>query len=886
MQPAKGKADAHGRKAKLANSYQQLLDEFASNDLQSVGNYTLGRLIGKGSFGKVYLATHKLTNGSKVVLKSAHKTDSNLAREIHHHRQFKHPHIARLYEVIVTETLIWMVLEYCSGDELYNYLLEHGPLPVHKVQKIFAQLVGAVSYVHMHSCVHRDLKLENILFDKHENVKLVDFGFTREYEGRTNHLQTFCGTICYAAPEMLRGEKYAGEKVDVWSLGIILYALLCGELPFDEDDDGVTRTRILSEEPKYPDHLPADAVPLLKALLSKRPFPRPSLQDILAHPFLAEHATAQQAILGVKAPPPFSTALEKDCLQRMRSAGVEIDSIVDSVSAQKCDALSGWWTLLLEKEERKMRRREKKRREKDMDRNQRRLSAASSRLERLAPTLQDVDEDGSLTGQFVRFGDPSGPRSRGRSERRSAQFYSDSAIPDLPQLPEANQEGVDTDADEMPPTPIDKDSIRSVSTSRQRRPIPPPKEGVIRSARSRGSTLHLVATSEPLAKNAGTNGMNPRHPQDTAGQQKTKKKPSEAIIAHWKHWTHWFIENTRRRKGHDRRISRSTPNLHLKEAGGNGNKDAKAPLPKGVVANGHTARGQAAAQGGNTIRATASRSSLSTPSHQQSLRPRITTSQSYKRQSLSPSPLTPRSTVRRSSTGLRGRKSTSSSVSSVRSMHHHHHSHSKASSTSSAGSVSTCKTPLGRGHSPHHSVKVLPATPTSSSFPSNIRLVLGSPGPAPRQLFNEGMPGNQQQTPGSPNPFTSGVLFAKRKKNLFKGPTLNFGTGGSSSRRASSGAHSRSGSGSALGRRSGEITIQEEDENAMAEEPELECEEVEVFNPIVGGPGETIEEHVIEDGEPTLALNDDGPALQAVGGASGAATGPPDPEAGDAAPKT
>ncbi|KAI5295159.1 hypothetical protein KEM52_002196 [Ascosphaera acerosa] len=181
------KADPQLQKEKLASSYQQLLGEFSNPELRNVGNYTLGAFIGKGSFGRVYLARHKLTSGSKVdrdehsmadkvgnapvqvVLKSSPRTDGNLAREIHHHRQFIHPHIARLYEVIVTESMVWLVLEYCPGDELYNYLIRNGPIQTEKVQRIFSQLVGAVAYVHSKSCVHRDLKLENILLDKNEN---------------------------------------------------------------------------------------------------------------------------------------------------------------------------------------------------------------------------------------------------------------------------------------------------------------------------------------------------------------------------------------------------------------------------------------------------------------------------------------------------------------------------------------------------------------------------------------------------------------------------------------------------------------------------------------------------------------------------------------------
>lgn len=682
-----------------------------------------------------------------------------------------------------------------AGDELYNYLLKNGALPVEKVQKVFTQLVGAVAYVHNSSCVHRDLKLENILLDKHENVKLCDFGFTREYEGKSSYLQTFCGTVCYSAPEMLKGEKYAGEKVDVWSLGVILYALLCGELPFDDDDDNLTRTKILSSEPKWPDHLTPDAKSLLIVLLSKRPLIRPALSDILTHPFLADHAPQQQAILKLQQPAPFTTALEKETLERMRSAGVDIDQVIENVLARRCDALAGWWSLLIEKEERKQVRRERKRKEREAElRASRRLSGASSRLERMAPTLEGVDEEGRA---LVKIGDP--PRSRGRKERRSAH-YPDLVLTDLPGLPEHSQ--LDSPDVASPPPPLEKDSVRSASSSRHRRPIPPPKEGMIRGARSRGSTLQLV-TSNPDLLISQPNGTQTKP---------ARRRHQHALINQLAHWKHWILDSAKRARSPGKRASRSTPDL-LSKSAGSSRSTPKDPSPRPATSK----------------TPTQSRPTLQPGPQTHPLVGRIyTTPTSNKRHSLSPSPLTPRSTFRRPSTGLRGRKSTSSSVSSVRSIHHHHHSHSKASSTSSNGSGSMSKVSLPT-RSPHHSVKVLPATPTTSAFPSNIRVVRQ----APISSFNEGVWGNSLgNSPG-------GLVFAKRKKNIFKGPSLNTSSpmpsGGASGSGTRGGSHSRSTS--LAGRRSGEI-IEEEDED--------EIEEVEAFSPITG---EEVEETIYPPGE-------------------------------------
>lgn len=278
---------AINQKAALASAYQELGKELASSKLKMVGNYTLQRPIGEGTFGKVRLGLHRLTN-TRVAIKQIPKAHSaSLTREIHHHRRLHHPNVMQLYEVIATEQYIWMVSELCAGGELYDYLVENQVLAEPEARRIFGQLCLAVAYVHSKGIVHRDLKLENILLDERCNVKLGDFGFTREFEAK-RLMDTFCGTTGYAAPEMLSGKKYTGPEVDVWSLGVILYALLCGALPFDDDDESVMKDKILRGDFEIPDCLSEEAQSLVASILQQDPTKRPSIQSILAHPWFTK----------------------------------------------------------------------------------------------------------------------------------------------------------------------------------------------------------------------------------------------------------------------------------------------------------------------------------------------------------------------------------------------------------------------------------------------------------------------------------------------------------------------------------------------------------------------------------------------------------------------
>ncbi|XP_034418701.1 MAP/microtubule affinity-regulating kinase 3a isoform X13 [Cyclopterus lumpus] len=247
-----------------------------------VGNYRLLKTIGKGNFAKVKLARHILT-GREVAIKIIDKTQLNpnslqkLFREVRIMKILNHPNIVKLFEVIETERTLYLVMEYASGGEVFDYLVAHGRMKEKEARAKFRQIVSAVQYCHQKHIVHRDLKAENLLLDADMNIKIADFGFSNEFT-MGNKLDTFCGSPPYAAPELFQGKKYDGPEVDVWSLGVILYTLVSGSLPFDGQNLKELRERVLRGKYRIPFYMSTDCENLLKRFLVLNPSKRGTLE--------------------------------------------------------------------------------------------------------------------------------------------------------------------------------------------------------------------------------------------------------------------------------------------------------------------------------------------------------------------------------------------------------------------------------------------------------------------------------------------------------------------------------------------------------------------------------------------------------------------------------
>ncbi|KAE8844255.1 hypothetical protein PTNB73_03690 [Pyrenophora teres f. teres] len=256
---------------------------------QRLGQYTIVRTLGEGSFGKVKLATHQVS-GQKVALKIINRKRlvtrdmaGRIEREIQYLQLLRHPHIIKLYTVITTATEIIMVLEY-AGGELFDYIVNHGKLQEAQARKFFQQIVCAVEYCHRHKIVHRDLKPENLLLDHDSNVKIADFGLSNIMTDG-NFLKTSCGSPNYAAPEVISGKLYAGPEVDVWSCGVILYVLLVGRLPFDDEYIPTLFKKIAAGQYSTPSYLSPGATSLIKKMLMVNPVHRITIPELRQDPW-------------------------------------------------------------------------------------------------------------------------------------------------------------------------------------------------------------------------------------------------------------------------------------------------------------------------------------------------------------------------------------------------------------------------------------------------------------------------------------------------------------------------------------------------------------------------------------------------------------------------
>ncbi|XP_020356883.1 MAP/microtubule affinity-regulating kinase 3 isoform X5 [Oncorhynchus kisutch] len=312
-----------------------------------VGNYRLLKTIGKGNFAKVKLARHILT-GREVAIKIIDKTQLNpnslqkLFREVRIMKILNHPNIVKLFEVIETERTLYLVMEYASGGEVFDYLVAHGRMKEKEARAKFRQIVSAVQYCHQKHIVHRDLKAENLLLDADMNIKIADFGFSNEFT-MGNKLDTFCGSPPYAAPELFQGKKYDGPEVDVWSLGVILYTLVSGSLPFDGQNLKELRERVLRGKYRIPFYMSTDCENLLKRFLVLNPAKRGTLEQIMKDRWI--NAGSEEDELKPFVEPEQDIADQKR-IDVMVGMGFSPEEIQESLAKMKYDEITATYLLL------------------------------------------------------------------------------------------------------------------------------------------------------------------------------------------------------------------------------------------------------------------------------------------------------------------------------------------------------------------------------------------------------------------------------------------------------------------------------------------------------------------------------------------------------------
>ena len=272
-----------------------------------IGNYLIQKTLGQGTFGKVKLGIY-LPNQEKVAIKILEKdrmTDKDdqirIKREFDMLSKFNHPNVILVTEIFESIDSYYSVMEYCEGGELFNYIVEKRRLSENESSFFYFQIINGLEYIHSLGIVHRDLKPENLLLTKDHLLKIIDFGLSNYFEkGQKNLLSTPCGSPCYASPEMVAGKKYDGIKIDIWSTGIILFAMLCGYLPFEDKNNEILFDKILECKIDFPYFLSEESIDLIKKILVIDPLKRIDICDIKKHSFFLKGKKFFEQIFTIK----------------------------------------------------------------------------------------------------------------------------------------------------------------------------------------------------------------------------------------------------------------------------------------------------------------------------------------------------------------------------------------------------------------------------------------------------------------------------------------------------------------------------------------------------------------------------------------------------------
>ncbi|XP_037533426.1 serine/threonine-protein kinase SIK2 [Nematolebias whitei] len=322
-----------------------------------VGFYDIERTLGKGNFAVVKLARHRITK-TEVAIKIIDKTQldavnlEKIYREVQIMKMLDHPHIIKLYQVMETKNMLYLVTEYAKNGEIFDYLAKHGRLSELEARRKFWQILSAVEYCHNRNIVHRDLKAENLLLDGHMNIKIADFGFGNFFQPG-EPLATWCGSPPYAAPEVFEGQQYEGPQLDIWSMGVVLYVLVCGALPFDGPTLPVLRQRVLEGRFRIPYFMTEDCEHLIRRMLVLDPSKRLSLTQIKEHKWMILDVPVQRPVLYQKSLSAEGEAgvgeYSEQVLRLMHSLGIDQHKTIESLQNKSYNHFAAIYYLLVER---------------------------------------------------------------------------------------------------------------------------------------------------------------------------------------------------------------------------------------------------------------------------------------------------------------------------------------------------------------------------------------------------------------------------------------------------------------------------------------------------------------------------------------------------------